>query len=307
MKKFLPGILFVIFCLSVANAQDDADWRAFHSPREEFSVEFPAPFSSRSFSGVKEDLPGSFYMSFFGKTYYIIRTGNEKNKPIFDAIRNYILSNQAANGAEIIGGLNASVYTFQDADGYFNRILEIKFKRRTYFFHTLSETENSPNVARFFDSIVIGDKTEKHALAPDEKTGSTEKTDKIKAPVPTPGSVEERGVGTGDGSGLGNGSGDAESGKPEATAQISPLKILSKPRVSYTELARQYMITGKVRLRVTFLQNGQIGDVVPLSRLPFGLTRNAVEVARQIRFEPATRNGLPYAVRKIIEYNFNIY
>lgn len=302
MKRFLLGILFGIFCLSAVHAQvenKEADWQALDSPREGFYVEFPSKYTNRSFGTNKGDSNTGFYSSVFNKTYYFVRAASEKNKPFFDIIRNYIVANQADNSAEIIGGLNAGVYTFQDKDGYYNRILEIKTKRRTYFFHTLSETENNPEVARFFDSIVIGNKTDKTALPTDEKTVAPEKTDKIEVPVPTPNPAEETGDRTG------TGIGDAR--PTEVPAQLSPLKILSKPRVSYTEIARQHLITGKIRLRVTFLANGQIGDVTPLSRLPFGLTRNAVEVARQIRFEAAVKDGQPYAVTKVVEYGFNIY
>jgi len=310
MKKILLGILFSIFCLSAVHAQGEnkeAVWQALDSPREGFYVEFPSNFTNRSFGANKGDASAGFYASVFNRTYYFVRSASEKNKPFLDVIKNYIVSNQANNSAEVIGGLNAAVYTFQDKDGYYNRILEIKAKRRTYFFYTLSETENNPEVARFFDSIVIGNKTEKSVLPTDEKPGAPESTDKIKVPVPNPNSADENGDrrGVGDGSGTGNGDGDA---RPiEAPGQISPLKILSKPRVSYTEIARQHMITGKIRLRVTFLENSQIGAVTPLSRLPFGLTRNAVEVARQIRFEPAMKDGQPYAVTKLVEYGFNIY
>lgn len=309
MKRFLLGILIGIFCLSAVHAQveKEAVWQALDNRREGFYVEFPAKFEDRSFDHIKGLSPAGFYASFFNQTYYFVRSANEKNKGFFDPIRNYIVSNQADNSAEIIGGLNAAVYTFQDKDGYYNRILEIKTKRRTYFFHTLSETENNAEVARFFDSIVIGNKTEKTALPTDEKTVAPEKTDKIKVPVPIPNSADETGDRRGVGDGSGTGNGDGEIRKPEVSGQISPPKFLSKPRVAYTEIARQHWITGKVRVRVTFLANGQIGAVTPLSRLPFGLTRNAVEVARQIRFEPALRDGQPVAVTKIVEYGFNIY
>jgi TonB family protein len=310
MKRFLLGILFGIFCLSAVHAQGEnkePDWQALDSPREGFYVEFPAKYTNRDFGGNKADSSGGLYASVFNRTYYFVRTASEKNKQFFDVIRNYIVSNQADNSAEIVGGLNSSVYTFQDKDGYYNRILEIKTKQRTYFFHTLSETENNPEVARFFDSIVIGDKTEKTALPTDEKPIAPVRTDKIRVPVPVPNSADENGDGTGAKTYSVDGVGDGGARPVQAPGQISLLKILSKPRVAYTEIARLHMITGKVRLRVTFLENGQIGDVTPLSRLPFGLTRNAVEVARQIRFEPATKDGQPVAVTKLVEYNFNIY
>jgi TonB family protein len=85
------------------------------------------------------------------------------------------------------------------------------------------------------------------------------------------------------------------------------LKFLEKPLARYTNLARENNITGTVRLKVVFLANGKIGEIKVIQGLEFGLTNKAVESAKQIKFEPATRNGKPINVVKIIEYNFNIY
>jgi len=38
-----------------------------------------------------------------------------------------------------------------------------------------------------------------------------------------------------------------------------------------------------------------------------GLTEQAISAARNIRFEPAKRNGVPYTVVKQVEYNFTLY
>jgi len=47
--------------------------------------------------------------------------------------------------------------------------------------------------------------------------------------------------------------------------------------------------------------------VIPANDLPNGLTEQAIAAARQIKFVPATRDGQPITVTKIIEYNFSIY
>ncbi len=44
--------------------------------------------------------------------------------------------------------------------------------------------------------------------------------------------------------------------------QDENLKIISKPNPSYTKEARSRNLEGAVLLRVTFLSNGKIGDVV---------------------------------------------
>jgi TonB family protein len=92
--------------------------------------------------------------------------------------------------------------------------------------------------------------------------------------------------------------------KPELTEGI---KIISKPRAIYTDEARVNQVQGKVILRVTFSANGKIGAISIISGLPDGLTEQAINAAKGIKFEPAKRNGVPYSVTKPVEYTFTIY
>ncbi len=90
-------------------------------------------------------------------------------------------------------------------------------------------------------------------------------------------------------------------------SETGKLQIISKPLARFTDNARRNETEGSVRLRVVFTASGQIGNVVPVSGLPDGLTEQAMVAARQIKFEPATRNNKPITVTKIVEYNFTIY
>lgn len=90
-------------------------------------------------------------------------------------------------------------------------------------------------------------------------------------------------------------------------SELTSLKVLSKPRADYTDAARENQVQGTIRLRVTFLANGQIGSITPLNSLPDGLTEQAIVAARQIKFEPARRAGIPTSVTKVVEYTFTIY
>src|SRR5262249_15329690 len=94
---------------------------------------------------------------------------------------------------------------------------------------------------------------------------------------------------------------------PKYTRVTSGVAITSKPKPAYTEMARRYDISGTVRLRVTFGKDGKIGEVKALNKLPFGLTMSAIRAARRITFVPAMREGEPYEVSKMVEYNFTIY
>ena len=87
----------------------------------------------------------------------------------------------------------------------------------------------------------------------------------------------------------------------------SNLKIISKPRPKYTDLAGQNYVQGNVVLRVTFLANKQIGEISTITSLPYGLTEEAINAAKMIKFEPAMKRGKVIAVRKTVSYNFTIY
>ena len=120
------------------------------------------------------------------------------------------------------------------------------------------------------------------------------------------------GRGQGSGSGMGNGSGisNEETVSPPSTTDKNgdaPLKLIFKPKGEYNDKARQDQVQGTVRLRVTFLANGNIGAISPVQGLPDGLTAAAIEAAKRIRFQPAMKNGKPVTVTKMVEYTFTLY
>lgn len=90
-------------------------------------------------------------------------------------------------------------------------------------------------------------------------------------------------------------------------SRITPIKVIFKPTPDYTNSARRNQVQGVVRLRVSFLANGNIGSISTIEGLPDGLTEQAISVAGEIKFEPAKRNGIPYTVTKQVQYNFTLY
>jgi TonB family protein len=84
-------------------------------------------------------------------------------------------------------------------------------------------------------------------------------------------------------------------------------RLLSKPEPQYTEDARKNQITGTVVLKVVFSSNGSVTNIRTVSGLPYGLTEKAIAAARQIRFEPATKDGHRVSMWMQLEYNFNLY
>lgn len=80
-----------------------------------------------------------------------------------------------------------------------------------------------------------------------------------------------------------------------------------KPEPNYTESARQSGITGTVFLKAVFSRNGSVTNIKTVSGLPYGLTENAIDAARKIKFIPAIKNGKYVSTPIQLEYNFNLY
>jgi TonB family protein len=88
---------------------------------------------------------------------------------------------------------------------------------------------------------------------------------------------------------------------------VTPVKMLAKPRAKYTDTARTNNVQGVIRLAVLLGADGHVGAVLLLSRLGYGLDEEAVMAARQIKFEPRTRDGKPIPTVVTMEYSFTIY
>ena len=87
----------------------------------------------------------------------------------------------------------------------------------------------------------------------------------------------------------------------------TPIKILSKPRAHYTDSARQAERQGTITLAVLFSADGEVKHTLVLNGLGYGLDREAIRAAKNIKFEPAKKDGKPISVVKMVQYNFAIY
>jgi TonB family protein len=157
---------------------------------------------------------------------------------------------------------------------------------------------------------------------------------KSKSTDPSSGTGSGSGIGSGTGSGIGSGEGPGfgpgrggnvgggdrndGGGGPggggggydkifTGREVTSKARLISKPEPQYTEDARKNQITGTVVLKVVFASNGSVTNIRTVSGLPFGLTERAIAAARQIKFQPATKDGHPVSMWMQLEYNFNLY
>lgn len=96
-------------------------------------------------------------------------------------------------------------------------------------------------------------------------------------------------------------------GEKNPKIKNSPLKVIFKPKPSYTDLARKSNTVGTVKLRVTFLRNGGIGSISVVEALKNGLTEQAIAAAKKMAFLPMKIEGQSVSVTKIVVYSFLIY
>lgn len=293
-------LLFLTCGFVAAQTPTVENWQTFAPAAEEFSVEVPAALSVLEFSAKDGKTDSRDYRNIFDGTYFFIFSDSEKNRWQTKVVRDFVKQFQKGGNNFPAGTFTGEKFNFADDENFYHTILFVKTNARSYVFHIVSPTEKNPQVERFFASLHIKE-NDSVKSADDSKT---EKSSVSVATITENQNANSVGSGIGRGSGSGVGANQASQTLPSQTKNLT---LLSKPRAAYTDFARFYQIAGIVRTRVTFLANGEIGTVTPLTKLPFGLTNQAVTAARGIRFEPALKDGQPVSVTKQIEYSFLLY
>ena len=101
--------------------------------------------------------------------------------------------------------------------------------------------------------------------------------------------------------------GEAKNEAPTTDDAAHRMKIISKPRAQYTDAARRSQTQGTIRMAIEFGADGNIKEIFVFEGLPDGLTKSSVEAAKNIKFEPGTKDGKPFSTIAVISYNFVIY
>ena len=87
---------------------------------------------------------------------------------------------------------------------------------------------------------------------------------------------------------------------------FSSAEILFKPRPVYTADARRLQIEGEVLLEIQFTASGEARVLRLVHGLGHGLDETAMAAAREIRFQPARRDGAPVDSRAIVHIAFQL-
>jgi TonB family protein len=127
------------------------------------------------------------------------------------------------------------------------------------------------------------------------------------------------GNGTGQGSGggqvvanagFGNGAEKSTAPGPSRRAESAPaetpVEVLWKPRPAYTSEARLKKLEGAVTLEVVFHATGEVQVLRVVHGLGSGLDESARTAARQIRFRPGKRDGVPVDRTGLVQITFEL-
>jgi TonB family protein len=90
------------------------------------------------------------------------------------------------------------------------------------------------------------------------------------------------------------------------SASTAPVRILEKPKPSYTAEARAQRIEGEVLLQVVFTASGKVRVIRVVRGLGYGLDGSAQEAAQRIKFAPALADGQPVDSSAIVHIDFEL-
>ena len=81
-------------------------------------------------------------------------------------------------------------------------------------------------------------------------------------------------------------------------------RLRETPLPVYPDTARAAKAKGEVRLRLVLAADGSVKHIFPMKPEKHGLTEAAMDAARQIKFEPAIKNGQPVSQFLTLAYEF---
>ncbi len=88
---------------------------------------------------------------------------------------------------------------------------------------------------------------------------------------------------------------------------ITPPRAVYQPGPEYAERARKEKIQGIVMVSIVITPEGTVRDAKITTSLDKDLDKKALEAVSKWKFQPATKDGKPVALRTVVEVNFRLY
>lgn len=88
---------------------------------------------------------------------------------------------------------------------------------------------------------------------------------------------------------------------------ITAPKAIYDPNPDYTDRARKKKIRGPVVVSIVVTEDGDVREAKVVTSLDKDLDKQAVKIVSTWKFEPATKDGKPVAVRIKVEVDYKLY
>src|SRR5438477_9196228 len=92
--------------------------------------------------------------------------------------------------------------------------------------------------------------------------------------------------------------------QPKEVSQKAKITLNAPP--TYPAGARTHNLSERVALTAVLCRSGHVTDIQVVKGLPFGLTESAINSAKQVKFEPAVKDGEVVSQTMQFEYGFNV-
>ena len=287
MKRIFISACWLILVATVALGQP-APWKRYKVKGEAFSVTFPTlpamatseEFVDRLNKFRRQRLLGAYAD---GLVYTASCYGNPGSKELLeDFIEQEIFSHSTFDKVSEKdlkrNGFSGKQYFAPDEVPGTVQIFSTG--NTIYRFQVFGAPADDPRVQQYFSSIVLG------------KSGSgIEVSDGFGVPYESESKAQT----------------EENNAKPFLGKEVTrKAVVIMKPEPMYTEGARQNKVTGVIVLKVVFSSDGSVVNIRTIAALPYGLTDQAVEAARKIKFVPAVKEGKFVSMFMQLAYEFSL-
>jgi hypothetical protein len=306
MKKLNILLAIVLFAaFSFAQEVKKDDWIRVQSDDGEFSIEVPAKYGY--FFDKDGTLAGDRGGSYVMNEMCVFNSYTEHTLLSFESYKAGQKALEALEGNDD----DAEKYKKSEVKWYESKKDGINFrmliakndkyivakryyysKNYIYILIVASRLGETQVMKRFFDSIVFNPIDEKVKKLKNERFSSLKAT--VVEYVGKPKKIEKE-------------MSTSITNPIQSDPTVSPFIVISQPRASYTDEARKNNEQGVISYRIEFSEYGQITKVSELKTLRYGLIRNALIAALQIKYLPKEKDEKPIVDLKVLEYKFALY
>jgi hypothetical protein len=298
-----PAVFIVItigLFFHAANAQVNNDWMRVQSNDGEFSIEVPK--SHRFFCNAEgfqiskndSDLPlkDMCMMNAVIDGTLVSFEIYEAGKNAMDALCDHdAFAKEGRKVSELKTGEIKIKQVVNVTDKYFSIRQFFRTRKHVCILTAANRNGEVPAMRRFLDSLVIADNLVSNPNSDAAKFSELKVTD----------------IGIEFDDDADDHPSKQKLPKPAPDPDVKPFVIVRAARASYVDTARDQRVTGSVRLKMKFAEDGFIPTITVRRTLPQGLLRQAIFAALRVKFLPKEKNGIPISTTVTMEYGFNIH